>query len=769
MTCGKSAVSRIAVRGAAEPPLRGIDVDLPLGQLLAFSGPAGSGARTLAFQVLLAESRRRYVQALSPFEREAMGGGTGGVALESVTGLPPAASLPGPVPSSAAVSAYLHLEAPISRVLRQRGQITCPECGGPCHSWTAEGGARSAVARERGQRVLVVAPLELTASTSPESVAAELRRAGFLRLRAGGEVVRLRDDPGAGSLPPGVGESGHLEVVVDRLTLSESSITRLSEAVRSARAMARGRAALFVGEDPKPIWLNQQITCDSCGRIGADLSERDVLPSGGAAAGHVSIAGRTALEIYSLGLEGAREFWLEALQMGEEGAADDPSSGGSTQAILGPLERGCQLGLGYLPLGARLQSLSRGERLLLSLAAALSRDLSGILYLVSEPVEILDHDGRAKAIAALRALAAAGNTVVVVTSAEETLNASDRVFHFSAGQLLDSAPSRGEDPAPGRGGRRHSGERRFGLRGCGDRGNLGELALDVPLGCLVAFRGPTGAGKSAILEQLLPAVVGSRGRAARPELAHLRVDDGGLRRLVFPGRAVPVDDVSVMDLLALAEHLARVYADTSAAQERGYPTEWFLLDRPGGRCTTCEGRGTLRWDLEFMEVMTLPCPTCQGRRYRPEVLEITQRGMAISDVLELSLDEAAQHFERHRRLGPSLEAAVRLALGHRRLGEGVTRLDAAELLRLTIAASLPRASSKDLFVLAYPAAGQHLTDVRFLLGAIDELLEAGASVWVEEHHPAVIAAASAVVGVGPSRGVSGGLITGVTEAPTGAG
>ena len=748
------ATPHIAVRGAAEPPLDGLDVDLPLGRLIAFAGPAGSGAHTLAFQVLLAESRRQYVQALSPFEREYVGGARGGLALESVAGLPPAAVLPGPMPDAAQLSSYLHLDAPVAQILRRHGRIECPDCGGTCRSRSADEGAQWALTAAEGARGIVVAPVELGGSASPQAVAAELRRAGFLRLRIDGEVVRLQDDAGA-DLPDGAAAAAQLEVVVDRLALSQQNLTRLTEALRNARAMARGRAAVYVDGQSAPLWINQQLTCEACGRIDRDLSEADLAPG---ADRSVSVDGHTAGQLQALTLEGALDFWSGFLAT----HAGEPTAGGAADAILSPLQACCQVGLGYLHSSQPLGRLSTGEQLLLSLAAASSRNLSGILYLLSEAVEILDAEVRFRAVERLRTLTAAGNTVVLISGEGETLAACDQALHFAEGQCAAPGPPPQIEPAPPPGRRDASDERLFSLRGDAGHGGLGELDLSLPLGCLVAFTGPTGAGKSALLQEVLPSCVGSKGRGPRRQKASIRVEDGGLRRLVALGRSRVSEDASILDHLGLATHLARVYAETPAAAERGYPAEWFLLDRPGGRCTTCEGRGVLRWDLEYMESLSVPCPACEGRRYRPDVLEITQRGLAISDVLELSLEQAAARFGRHRRLGPPLEAAVRLALGHRAVGDAVGRLDPAELLRLSLAAALPRAGDRDLFTLRYPAAGQHGSDIAHLLRGIGDLVAAGASVWVEDRDPALLDAASVVVEMGPGRG-GRGVVVRVTD------
>ncbi|MFH1570800.1 MAG: hypothetical protein ABIL09_22600, partial [Gemmatimonadota bacterium] len=759
----------IAVRGAAEGPLRGVDLDLPLGSLLAFSGPAGSGARVMAFEVLLAESRRRYLQALSPFEREAAGGAVAGAAVDAIDGLPPAACLPGILPRATSVAAYLHVRETMADLIRRWGDVACPACGGVCRSYGAGEAADYVMATMPGQRALVIAPLELAGGASAAATAGELRRAGFLRLRLGGALVRLPDDDGELARLPGLEGAQRLEVIIDRLAVATPDRGRLAEAIRNARAMARGRSLVVADGPGGSVWVSQQLSCTSCGEVLEDLSEADLLPAPGEGGGRqVGLRGLTVNQLHDQSVGQALAFWTAAAHAGSAEHGGDAGTEGAVAALLAALRACLELGLDHLPLSRPVGALSRGEGLLLSLAAARSRDLSGILYVLGLPLAVLDPATRGRALAALRALVSGGNTVLAVESEPEVLAACDAVYHFESGSVRQRCGPAGEAGQPGVGAGATGSvtplsEQGFRLRGSPGSGNLRQLDLEVPLGCLVCFTGPTGAGKSALLEGLLPQLVGSKGRGPRREArgAVLRVDDGGLRRLVVlggPGVERQGDDRPVLVHLGLAEALARVYADTPAARERGYPPEWFELDRPGGRCTTCEGRGVLRWDLDFLESMSLVCPACRGRRYRPEVLDVAPRGVSISDVLDMTVAEGASHFARHDRLSGRLEAARDLGLGPRQLGLAAARLDPAEILRLHLAVEVSRATGRDLFVLPYPAAGLHATDVGYLLDGLCRLVGRGASVWVEDRHPQVLSAAALVVEIGPGSGPAGGQV-----------
>ncbi|MFC1525272.1 hypothetical protein ACFL6X_00500 [Candidatus Latescibacterota bacterium] len=755
----------IQIRGANEGVLQAVDVDVPLGQLVAFTGPSGSGARTMAAEVLLAESRRRYLAALSPFEREAAGGVAASAEVDSIDGLPPAAALPGASPRATRVSTFLRLDEPAAEIFHRQGEVSCPHCEGPCRAYSAEAAASELLGRFAGARVLVLAPLKLTGVASPEATLGELRRAGFLRLRRQGQVVRLQDGDGAAAANS-VGEPGDeaIEVVVDRVTVANASRTRLSEAIRNARAIARGRTLIVPegpAEAPGQVWYNQQLTCTRCGREFAELTDSDLIPGAESPHAHrIALAGRSVAEVQELSIDGALSYWEEVVAAAETG--DHPISGAVIAALTEPLRQACGLGLGYVALGRRVDSLSHGEWRLLATAAAAARGLAGILYVVDRPVSVLDGPHLAMLLEAFRGLVRSANTVVVVDNDPVVVAACEHQIAFSEGSLAAGSQTPDQQVWEAAGPpRRSPGRGCITVRGGVGLRNLADVNLEVPAARLVGITGPTGSGKTALIGDLLSAALGSGGRRAGIGAKGLLVGGEDIRRFaLLSDELAPGDgDRALVEHLGIAAQVARLYSQTPAAQQRGYPPEWFQLDRPGGRCTMCEGRGVLRCDLDFMEDLSQPCPTCEGMRYRPEVLEITERGYSVGDVLAMTVDASISHFAREPRISPRLEAAAACALGRRQLGEAAGRLDPPEVLRLRLAIELSRASARDLLALVYPAAGLHRRDVDALVSILRLLVERGASVWVEERHPVVLAECDFTVAMGPGGGPEGGRVT----------
>lgn len=693
----------IAISGAAEPPLRQVDLELPLGKLICFVGQSGAGGRTLAVDVLYAESRRRYLQVLSAFEREALGGG-GQVAVEQVRGLPPAIHLDGRLRRRESLAAFLQVEGALGSLWQERGQYRCPACGGDCRAFAPEEAAVEAAAIFAGETCLVLAPLRFT-----PAVLEEVRRAGFLRLRAAGELIRLD------SAAPGEGEG---EVVVDRVAAAPQHHGRLVEACRQARSIARGRS-LFAGVG-KQVWLNQQLSCRQCGAMYPELNLGQ-RPLGASPGIRVVFGGWQVEELARRRVEEV----LELLEQGDEGAG----------AARRPLAEAHSLGLGGLGLAQRVDQLSTGQQQRLQLASCLSLGLAGVLYVFETPTLGLHPRQVGSQVQGLRRLAAQGNTVVALDHTPELIRAADQLVEFVDGAARKVASWQGAAMAPPA--RRRVASRFLQVR-------TGAVDLHIPLGCLVGVCGESGAGKTALLRQVI-----APGLRARRD-SRVRVEGKpGLSRVVeVDGRELG-GGKSLLAHLGLFEKVAALYAETPAARQRGHGPQWFLLDRPGGRCPTCEGAGALRCELEFFDDISSTCPACEGRRFRPEALELTWHGLNIGEVLALTLDQAARRFGREPGLGAVLETACQCGLGRRSLGEAGARLERAERLRLQLALERGRSGSRDLFIVEQPAGGAHPEDLRLLLQLLGELADRGASVLVEDHHPALLGAADWLVEIAP--------------------
>ena len=218
-----------------------------------------------------------------------------------------------------------------------------------------------------------------------------------------------------------------------------------------------------------------------------------------------------------------------------------------------------------------------------------------------------------------------------------------------------------------------------------------------------------------------------------------------------------------MGILGLFPPVARLYAESAANRGQTFPVEWFQLDGAGGRCTTCGGRGRLDCEMEFLEDLSLLCPTCEGRRFKAEIIEVTRRGISIADVLAMSVGEAAEHFSANRRLASRLEGGRSCGLQALCLGTVNSELERGELLRLRLATELSRASHKDLLLLDRSAAGCHADDLALLLRILRSLVEAGVSILVADDDPRLSGSADWIVELGPGRGCEGGRI--VSQGP----
>ena len=731
------ASESIAVRGAAEGGLESVDLDIPLGKLICFTGRPGSGSRAMTLRVLYAESQRRYMLALAPWEREYLGG-VGSVAVESIEALPPAMFLDRREKRRREnLAAFLQIDDLLGQLLQMYGQVNCPNCGEACRAFSPEEAAEESLISFANERVLVLAPLDLAELTIQSAVLEELNRAGFTRVRMGGEVKRIEEFKGR--------LAERIDVVVDRLVAEDKEKTRFVEAVRTARSMAVGKSLLVGLESGREVSVNQHLTCVGCGAAHRDLSREDFLAlveGEDERSALIALAAKSAAELGQMPLEELSNF-LGALEIGKEFI-------GGIETKLSEVE---ELGLQYLELRRAIQDLSSGERARLTLAHCLTNGLVGILYLFDAPLGDLHTDDVDVYINGLRRLVDLGNTVAVLDHGEKIIEAADTVYQFEGGRVREGK----RFLPPAKPGVRRSKNTRGSLRvQIGEGGLLQEGQLVLPLNSLVCFSGVSGSGKSNILKAIVAQL--RRVGKGRVESA-VKVEIDGrrdIRRVVeLPGE---IRGKTAMVELGLADQVAQLFAATPAAQKRGYARDIFGLDKAGGRCITCEGRGVLQYDMQFLEDMSITCPTCEGKRYQSEVLEVTHRGMNIGAVLEMTCGRAIDYFARQNKIVQRLQAALVCGLENCRLGTDCRQLEPLELLYLKLAVELTRIGEWDLLVLDHPARGAHPEDVAILINALNELVKRGASALVAEHQKQVLEAADWLVEMGPGAGPQGGRV-----------
>ncbi len=701
----------LCVRGARAGGLANVDMDLPLGRVICFTGRSSSGRRAMALDILYAESRRRYMQALSPAEREGVSG-TARADVDEVSGLPPAIYLGAPR-RGRTVGDYLQLDGILAQIILEDGQMHCLECGGRCRRYAADEVEREIARVHPGTRCLVLAPLTLRNAGMWQ----QLVQAGFTRVAIDGQIQRLEGDGPA--LPSGEHE---VHIVVDRLVPDPNASVRFLEAVRVSRSISSGRTVVLVDGASEMMQLNQQPTCGECGRQYEPLAAAD-FGAGQPLAGQVTLHGRTMHELMEAPLGSLRDWLAAAGKMGQ-GCAK----------VEGALTEACGLGLEHLPLSRRLESLAAGEWQRLQLASCLSSGLTGILYILEGLGSQLS-GGILNAVAAgLRRLVAGGNTALLLDHTPELVASADEVWAFAEGRARMGEAT--ELELDGVDGRRVAEQAKLALvlRGSGV---VGPLAIELPHGVLTCVCGPSGSGKTRLLHEVLLPLL--KGRPVEYVAA------GAPRNSRVTTVEAPSGKATLLEGLGLFERIADLYAASPAATARGWARDAFLLDRPGGRCPSCEGRGQCYFDLEFLEDIALVCAACEGRRYRDEICEVTLRGASIADVLGMTLEQARIHFARHAPIRPRLEAAVECGLGYLLLGQEVQGLERGEWLRLRLALESTRASQRTWVLIDDPTSGDHLEDVRLMVAALRGLVDRGATVVVADQHPTVRAAADWVV------------------------
>ena len=708
----------IEISGARAEGLKGVDMELPLGQLICFTGRSSNGRRAMALDVLFAESRRRYMHALSPVEREGISGG-GKIDLDSITGLPPAIYL-GSNRKGCSVGDFLQLQGLLVQLALQMGQMNCLDCGGVCKGYEPAEVEIELAKLYPDCRCLILAPVVLRDSANWLGVWQELRQAGFMRVMIAGEVVRLD-----GEVPESAADEDSVYVVVDRLQPKEGSNVRFLEAVRLSRFISLGLTKVLVLEKQVELNFNQQPTCVDCGRRYEEMGLDDLV-AGDARAQQISLCGRPYVDLAEGTLGALSNFMSENVQ-----------ESNLSIKIVSVLAEACRLRLDELPMNRRLEALSGGEWQRLQLAACTTSGLMGILYIFDGIGAQVESDLLPAVIDRLRHLVGQGNTALLIDHEPMVTGGVDQVWEFIDGRAYKkTAEALGVEAVY----KSNSLEAGDSLAIRGDAASQ-SYDIELPHGKLICLHGPSGCGKTRLLSEILPAVL--RGRTFGFEVTGIARNN----RVVAMG--LPNRQDTLLAVMGIFEHIAGLYAESAAAKAQGWKSQSFMLDKPGGRCASCEGLGQKYFDLEFLEDVSLVCEQCEGLRFRSEVRDITLRGISISDVLRMTVDRASRHFARDKKISPRLEAAVEYGLGYLSLGQNVQKLERGEWVRLRLACESTRANRRDWFLIDEPAGGDHPEDVELMAKALQSVVQKGATVVVADRHPTILQAAEWLVDLTP--------------------
>ena len=448
------------------------------------------------------------------------------------------------------------------------------------------------------------------------------------------------------------------------------------------------------------------------------------------------------------------------------------------------------VGLGYLSLDREYGSLSGGEAQRIRLATQLGSRLSGVLYVLDEPSIGLHQRDNDRLLATLKELRDLGNTVVVVEHDEDTMAAADWLIDMGPG----AGPRGGEVIAFGKPatvmkdkasltGQYLSGTARIPLPSRrivpktfmpgNDNGwltvhgaqenNLRNIDVSFPLGCLVCVTGVSGSGKSTLVDDILRRELFRRLYYSK-EAPGKHTSISGLKQI---DKAVVIDQSAIgrsprsnpATYVGAFTLIRDLYSKLPSSKVRGYTTGTFSFNTAGGRCEMCEGDGQIRIDMHFLSDAYITCDACEGKRYNREVLEVTFKGRNIAEVLEMTLDEAAEFFRPVPGLGDKLRMMCRVGLGYLRLGQAANTLSGGEAQRIKLSGELSkRATGHSIYLLDEPTTGLHFADIDSLMHVLYGLRDGGNTLIVIEHNLDVIKCADWIIDMGPEGGSGGGLV-----------
>ncbi len=441
------------------------------------------------------------------------------------------------------------------------------------------------------------------------------------------------------------------------------------------------------------------------------------------------------------------------------------------------------VGLSYLTIDRSAGSLSGGEGQRIRLATQIGSSLMGVLYILDEPSVGLHQRDNRRLIATLTRLRDLGNTVLVVEHDEETMRSADWIVDLGPGagehggyvvcqgpfdailacpDSITGAFLRGDRRIAVPETRRHGNGKALVVKGAREN-NLKNLDVRIPLGLFVCITGVSGSGKSTLVSEILykrlaQSLYRSRERPGEHDallgIEHLdkviNIDQSPIGRTP---RSNPATYTGVFT------HVRDLFASMPEAKLRGYAPGRFSFNVKGGRCEACEGDGIVKIEMQFLPDVYLPCEVCKGKRFNRETLEVRYKGRTISEVLDMTVEEAAGFFENVPAIKNKLATLNDVGLGYIRLGQSATTLSGGEAQRVKLSAELSRrATGRTLYILDEPTTGLHLADIDRLLQVLQRLVDAGNSVVVIEHELDVVRSADWIIDLGPEGGDGGGCI-----------
>ena len=495
----------------------------------------------------------------------------------------------------------------------------------------------------------------------------------------------------------------------------------------------------------------------------------------------VTIQGLSIMDVCDLGVDDALDVFTNKLKLDEQEMTIARLILKEIMARLGFMSN---VGLSYLELGRAANTLSGGEAQRIRLATQIGSGLQGVLYVLDEPSIGLHQRDNDRLIATLKRLRDLGNTVLVVEHDEDTIRQSDMLIDMGPGAgshggevIAIGTPdevAKNDNSVTGRflsgidkidvpkKRRKVMKDRQLVVRGAREN-NLKDIDVAFPLGVMTVVSGVSGSGKSTLVNDIIAKELSARlNRAQSVPGTHDKID--GVEQL---DKAIVIDQSPIgrtprsnpATYTGIFTAIRELFASTPEANVRGYKAGRFSFNVKGGRCEHCQGDGMIKIEMHFLPDVYVVCDECKGRRYNREALEIKYKNKTISDVLDMTVEQAAEFFDSVPAIARKLTTLVEVGLGYIRLGQPATTFSGGEAQRIKLATELSkRSTGKTMYILDEPTTGLHSADVKRLLGILQQLVEGGNTMIIIEHNLDVIKSADYIIDMGPEGGAGGGTV-----------
>ena len=785
----------ISIRGCRLHNLKNVNAQFPLGKITVVCGPSGCGKSTLVMDTLHGESKRRYLETLSPFAADLLGGKRS-IPLDSAEGLPASlaiAATRGEAPAKASALSIAECDNALRTLFATFAKPACPICGAPMVSQSREEIIREIAGMPIGTKLQFLAKIELNGSrTTLDKLSAVFLAQGFTRAIADGTMYSLADLlPGEKVLTP-----KEFYIIVDRIIVRENTRTRIAEAVDGTLKLTHSAITLDIAGErkfysTKPCCpnasdeqhqtsdvqeaiasldarafspYNRSSVCEYCEGTGLlESSESDENENTECPHCQGLRLKKTYLNATVDDVSYKQILTTEFAKLPELlHKIFDNKVGQNLKAtfnsLLDRIEAINDLGIGYLTPGRAGQTLSGGELQRLKLASLSTGHLNGLLIALDEPASGLHASDVTALWKVLEKIRKRGNTLVLIEHNPQIISRADYIIEMGPGAgekggeiLFQGARDEVlENPGSPTGkwlnelGIRKS---EFGIKG--DSRSKDDTAILVdnfakfdmmpvnaafPINKFSVITGQSGSGKSTLLFENIAK------RAKAEEFKKLGID---ALSILTTGDFHGSKRSTVLSAIGLTTLLRDLFAKLPESKVRGYTASKFSMHAPGGRCENCKGEGVIYDPLGYEES---ECPVCLGKRFRDEVLEIRFKSLSIADILDMEIGSAYKLFTNIKPFAEKLKPLVDTGLDYLKLGQTTAHLSGGERARLRLSITLARAKAPNtLFLFDEPARGLHQKDIQQLLSLIHGLCNAGHTVIAIEHAQDFVNAADYVV------------------------